>query len=216
MEDLRTAGNSAAAAVERRLLEIRELAAVNREPAATKAWDWCRELSAKSATNRAATDWELNELFRRGDTPDGLRGSTEGILVTTTTNPLLDNAVRLLTGMWMPWQGKRFGATGGVNRMPRTAKLPAKLLWPLYSMTDGADGVLAFDFSAYPDRGKNDPDLNVLAIDYTNTGNPRLVIRDIRDELVQLVPGAYLGKILYRLPGDRFMKIGYFALRSPG
>jgi len=41
--------------------------------------------------------------------------------------------------------------------------------------------------------------------------NPRLVIRSIRDELVELVPGVYLGKILSA--GDTYSKIGYFALR---
>ena len=29
-------------------------------------------------------------------------------------------------------------------------------------------------------------------------------------------PGAYLGKILYRLPSGKYDKIGFFALRSPG
>jgi hypothetical protein len=196
----------------KRLLDIRALAPGQ---AAEEAWSWCKELSAAAAKNRAEADRDLNALFRLGSAPSGLRGSTDGILVTTTTNPVLDEAVRLLTSMWMPWQGKRFGASTGTNRMPRSAKLPAKLLWPLYSMTSSGEGNLAFDFSAYPDRGKDDPDREVLAIDYSTGKNPRLIIKDIRDELVQLVPGTYLGKILYRLPGNRFIRIGYFALRSP-
>jgi len=201
--------------IAQRLHDLRELAATERAKAAESAWEWCHDLSRRSADDRAGTDRELSELFRLGDAPDGLRGSTEGILVCTTTAPVLDDAVRALTRVWMPWQGKRFGADTGINRMPRSAKLPAKLLWPLYTMTDGAGGALAFDFDTYPDKGKDDPDVDVLAIDYAKAGNPRLVIRDIRDELVQLVPGAYLGKILFRRPGDRFTKIGYFALYSP-
>jgi hypothetical protein len=44
--------------------------------------------------------------------------------------------------------------------------------------------------------------------------NPRLIIRSIRDELVELVRGVYLGKILFN-SGDNYSKIGYFALRTP-
>jgi len=55
-----------------------------------------------------------------------------------------------------------------------------------------------------------------MVIDYANVeSNPRLVIRSIRDELVELVPGVYLGKILFNTGADRFSKIGYFALRTP-
>ena len=35
-----------------------------------------------------------------------------------------------------------------------------------------------------------------------------------RDELVELVPGVYLGKILYNT-GSGYFKLGYFALRIP-
>ena len=44
---------------------------------------------------------------------------------------------------------------------------------------------------------------------------PAPVIRSIRDELVQLVPGVYLGKILFNTGSDKYSKIGYFALRTP-
>jgi hypothetical protein len=59
----------------------------------------------------------------------------------------------------------------------------------------------------------------VLKIDYGPVAsNPRLVIRRIRDELVQIVPDTYLGKILWRSgEGDEatYGCIGYFALRQP-
>ena len=78
-----------------------------------------------------------------------------------------------------------------------------------------AEGKLAFDFKTYVEAGKDDPDRQVMVIDYADIeSNPRLVIRSIRDELVDIAAGVYLGKILFRLPGDKFTKIGYFALRS--
>jgi len=51
-------------------------------------------------------------------------------------------------------------------------------------------------------------------IDYAPVDkNPGLIIRSIRDELVEIVPGAHLGRILYRR-GDRYDNWGYFALRT--
>jgi hypothetical protein len=45
--------------------------------------------------------------------------------------------------------------------------------------------------------------------------NPRFVIKRIRDELVEIVPGANLGKVLWRHGDGSYTLIGYFALRSP-
>ena len=57
--------------------------------------------------------------------------------------------------------------------------------------------------------------MRVLKIDYEPvTTNPRLVIRQIRDELVELVPDTYLGRILFKVRGGRYANIGYFALRQ--
>jgi hypothetical protein len=188
----------------------------NRE-AADEAWQWIVDLKEKAKSDGAAAEAELNAIFKLGTPPTNLDGPTDGILVMTTTNPALDAAVRLVTNLWMPWQGKRFDSESrsGDNRMVSSARLPSKLLWPLYKMKDAVDGKLAFDFKTYNDAGKCDPDVQVMVIDYSDVGeNPRLVIRSIRDELVEVVPGAYLGKVLFRLPQDRYEMIGFFALRT--
>lgn len=185
--------------------------------AAESTWSWIVELSDRSKSDAAAADSELNELFRLGTAPTDLDGPTEGILVMTTTNPGVDTAVRAVTGLWMPWQGKRFDseAATGDNRLTKSTGLVSKLLWPLYSMRDAEAGKLAFDFKTYVEAGKDDPDLQVMVIDYADVEkNPRLIIRSIRDELVELVKGVYLGKILFN-SGDNYSKIGYFALRTP-
>jgi hypothetical protein len=188
----------------------------NRE-AADEAWQWIVDLKEKAKSDGAAAEAELNSIFKLGAPPTNLDGPTDGILVMTTTNPALDAAVRLLTNLWMPWQGKRFNSESrsGDNRMVSSAKLPSKLLWPLYKMKDAVDGKLAFDFKTYNDAGKCDPDVQVMVIDYSDVGdNPRLIIRSIRDELIEVVPGAYLGKVLFRMPQDRYEMIGFFALRT--
>ena len=186
--------------------------------AADAAWAWITDLSERSNTDADGADAELNELFRLGTPPTDLDGPTEGTLVMTTTNPALDMAVRAVTALWMPWQGKRFDsdAATGDNRLTRSTGLVSKLLWPLYSMRDAEAGKLAFDFKTYVEAGKDDPDRQVMVIDYADVeSNPRLLIRSIRDELVELVRGVYLGKILFNSGDDKYSKIGYFALRTP-
>ncbi len=61
-----------------------------------------------------------------------------------------------------------------------------------------------------------DPSVDVLVIDYESVStNPNLLIRQIRDELVQIVPGANLGKMLVKVPrrAELFPAL-YFALKS--
>ena len=206
-----------AAGVEGRLGWLRSSMTAEPAGAAEAAWAWIVELSERPKADALAADAELNELFRMGTVPSDLHGPTEGILVMTTTNPKLDKAVRAVTALWMPWQGKRFDSSAGTgdNRLTKSTGVVGKLLWPLYSMRDAEAGKLAFDFKTYVEAGKDDPDLQVMVIDYADVEkNPRLIIRSVRDELVELVPGVYLGKILFN-SGDKYSKIGYFALRTP-
>lgn len=214
-----TSTDTSSGSAAERVALLRERAA--HEPAAVQetAWQWFLDLKERSGSDRKGADAELDELFRTGTVPRGLDGPTDGILVTTTTNAVLDPAVRAITSMWMPWQGKRFdsAAASGDNRMTTSSSVASKLLWPLYRMKDAQDGKLAFDFKTYEDDGKDDPDLRVMVIDYADIeDNPRLVIRSIRDELVEIAAGAYLGKILFRTPRGNYEKIGFFALRTNG
>jgi hypothetical protein len=196
---------------------LRDSVKAHAEGAADSTWAWIDELSKRAGSDADSADADLNELFRLGTAPTDLHGATEGMLVMTTTNPKFDSVVRAITALWMPWQGKRFDnqAATGDNRLTKSTGLVGKLLWPLYSMRDHNDGKLAFDFKTYVEPGKEDPDVNVMVIDYADIEkNPKLIIRKIRDELVELVPGVYLGKILYNTGSDYF-KLGYFALRIP-
>lgn len=185
--------------------------------AASAAWDRIVELQTLGAEDRNGADEQLNELFRAGGPATGINGPTDGILVLTTTTALADVALRKLTSAWMPWEGKRFHADTqtGDNRMTEQSVVVSKVLWPLYSMKGKPGERIAFDFVTYVETGKDDPDREVLVIDYADLDqNPRLLIRSIRDELVELVPGTYLGKILLRLPTGSYVKLGYFALRT--
>jgi hypothetical protein len=72
------------------------------------------------------------------------------------------------------------------------------------------DRLEAFPFRTCVARGELDSGVNVLKIDYDFEANPTL-IRHILDELVQIAPGRYLGKVLFR-SGSRYYRIGFFSL----
>jgi hypothetical protein len=198
-----------------RVAELRELATTDAPAAQEATWAWFRELGKRRDTE------SLGELYQQGDPPRGLDGATQGILVVPLIQGVVDRAAATLTRAWMPWLGKSFDAAAnrGYNRLAPSARWPAKLLWPAYSTSDDEDARHAFDFETAIEPGKADPEVQVLKIDYGPVAtNPRLVIRRIRDELVQIVPDTYLGKILWRSgDGDdaTYACIGYFALRQP-
>jgi hypothetical protein len=195
-----------------RLAALRAIATNDPARAQEDTWTWIKELGSRRDADALA------KLFALGTPPRGLDGPTDGILVTSLTSPLVDVPVRLLTSTWMPWQGKTFDAAAGrgVNRMTASSRLPAKVLWPTYGMREEDGGHVAFDFVTAVEPGAIEPAIDVLKIDYAPVAeNPDLVIRQIRDELVTLVPDTHLGRILFRVPRRDYSNIGYFALRQP-
>ena len=201
-------------AISDRLEGLRTRAASDPTGAQNDTWAWIEQLG------ESRDGEELERLFALGSVPEGLDGPTDGILVCTLTNPVVDLPVRMLTSAWMPWQGKTFNAADarGINRMTVSSLIPGRILFPLYGMKDAPDdGKLAFDFVTRAESGAVEPAIEVLVIDYEPVNeNPDLIIRSIRDELVRLVPDTYLGRILFKLPrGGGFTNIGYFALRQP-
>ena len=97
-----------------------------------------------------------------------------------------------------------------------SARWPAKLFWPLYGTRPLGEDRTAFDFETRVEPSEDDgPPVDVLVIDYVVVdSNPRFLIKRIRDELVEIVPGANLGKILWRHGDGSYALIGYFALRN--
>ena len=204
--------------IQARVAELRKLSKNDPTAAADEAWAWFKELGQAAAADRDVGEADLDALFAQGKVPTGLDGATEGILVTPLIQPVVDAVARRITGSWMPWAGKRFdqAAKTGDNLLEGSARWPAKLLWPLYGTKDASGRRAAFDFNTFEDSGKVDPKLKVMVIDYESVeSNPGLIIKKIRDELVQIVPGANLGKILWKTGEDSYTNIGFFALRTP-
>jgi hypothetical protein len=204
--------------VAERVAKLREQARVNPKAAREEAWSWINELGERAHSDRHGALADLQAMFLCGRPSDGIKGQTEGILVTWTIHPLADRLIGSITGAWMPWLGKKFDPEqrSGVNTLTNSARWPAKILWPLYSTEDAPSGRSAFDFKTYTEAGRLDPSVDVLVIDYAPVEkNPNLLIRQIRDELVEVVPGANLGKMLVNVPGRShpFAAL-YFALKS--
>lgn len=198
------------AGLEDRLAELRKRGKKEPEAAQEEAWSWFKALG------KARDEAALDSLFAKGSAPKGLDGPTEGILVVPLIQGILDHGLSLITEIWMPWTGKRFDAKAkrGDNLLAESAHWPAKLLWPRYSTKEIEGGIAAFEFVTRVEPGKRDPDTDVLVIDYAPVSeNPDLLIRKIRDELVEIAGGAHLGKILYRSGEDSYTNLGFFALR---
>ncbi len=92
------------------------------------------------------------------------------------------------------WEGKTFFSTRstGINTFQGEQKFP---------------------FVTSQGKGLTDPELEVVKIDYKNGKNP-FWVAPVLDEIVQVAPGKYVGKIHYRLiPGFPFV-LGYFQLEK--
>ena len=212
-----TPGATTTPTTAQRVAGLRDFAAGDPVGARDAAWQWFERLGQLAAEDRRAGEDELAELFACGQPSRGIDGPTDGILVAPLIQPAFDAFARGLTSLWMPWMGKRFDSAEqvGDNRLVSSVRWIGKLLWPLYSTSETDDGRLAFDFETRVERGGVEPAVDVLVIDYAPVErNPRLIIRSIRDELVEIVPGAHLGRILWRKGDGSYANIGYFALRS--
>jgi hypothetical protein len=94
------------------------------------------------------------------------------------------------------WVGKSFDseAGAGINRFNNGGTIDRNV-----------------EFKTYSAKGLTNPSQDVLRLDYNLAQNP-FYVRFVQDELVQVAPGKYLGKIhLQVLPFIPFT-VGYFRL----
>ncbi len=72
----------------------------------------------------------------------------------------------------------------------------------------------AFAFRTYVAPGKDDPDRQVLKIDYDVPGNPPLSVGRVLDELVEIGDGYYLGKAHHHWLWGAWQMVAFFSLRA--
>lgn len=206
--------------VERYVAALQDLAGFDPDLAGRQAWRQIRLAGMRAGQRRSEALDSLNRIFRLATVPEpSPDGPYDGLVVTTTTFAAADPLFRVLLSLWMPWLGKRFDfkTKSGDNMMLPSARVPAKVFWPNYRFQAIDEGrYSAFRFRSYAGAGTLDPDRQVLKIDYDWAENPSFLIRDILDELVQIVPDVYLGKVLLRFGKTSRQSrrlVAYFALR---
>lgn len=126
-------------------------------------------------------------------------------------------ASHIAFGLPVPWLGKRFVRTpeGGTNIFSGLGGTLARVLTPRYKhFVHEPDGrVSGYNFKTLTGVGLRDPQVQVLKLDYNLPENPGL-IRIIYDELVQVDPGRYLGKVYVQLLPGWFLFVGFFELKA--
>jgi hypothetical protein len=116
----------------------------------------------------------------------------------------------------VPWLGKSFerGQQLGFNIFtPLGAKILkiASPFYPKFSVNEEGN-TRAYYFKTWVGKGKKDTGVDVLKLDYAAMRENPLFIRIILDEVVEIAPERYLGKIHVKLLPGFFVTIGYFGL----
>lgn len=196
--------------------ELRDLAATSPVLARAQGWDYLRHLG----TSR--NQQQLEALFARGWAPEGPDGVMEGLIV----GPLFNIPEAYLANPLMKidptWRGKTFDAAAGTgfNRLAPIARLAMPFIAPLYRGLRHHNGeMVGFHFNHRIDTALVEPKVQVRALDYSvpeyrNPSVRTFPIKRTRDEIVELVPGLYLGRALLRMPDGEIRNIAWFALRE--
>lgn len=155
------------------------------------------------------TGAQLNGLFRGASAPHPLpEGFLRGRILTAVVDPY-GTFVGELCRFWL---GKRFRGGAGMNVVTPGARPLLRTLAYSQPLERASDGNLeGFPFAVRVDNGWADPDIEVVALDYGVDSNPSPLLRRLRDELVHVEDGLFLGKILYRV-GESYRPVGFFSL----
>lgn len=161
----------------------------------------------------------LEALFAAGKPPTpALAGRAEGELVALDIAPVVTQALTTLTSVWLPWQGKTFdeSQSRGDNIFTAGSKPAARIFNPWYRnyIDDGPNTYRAFAFRTYVAGARENPSHPVFKIDYDLPENPRVTIRRVLDELVQIDHGVFLGKAHVRWWSGRWQRVAFFSLTN--
>ncbi|MEU1980954.1 hypothetical protein [Nocardia sp. NPDC019395] len=197
--------------------ELKDRAATHPVSARAQAWDYLAGLGARD--DHAA----LAEVFAAGVAPEGPDGKMEGLIVGKLFGIPEARLANPLMRIDPTWRGKTFDLAGGVgwNRLSPIARfvMPVVAGGYLGLRRVGAE-MEGFDFAHALAPSWIEPDKVVRGLDYAvpeyrNPGVRTFPIGRTRDEIVEIIPGVYLGRALLRMNSGAIRLIAYFALREP-
>jgi hypothetical protein len=196
------------------LNDLRKVSLTSPALARCQGWDYLRELGVAGRRDQLAA------LFERGLAPDGPQGAMEGLIVGNLFGIPEAHLANPLLKINPTWRGKTFDTDTGFNRLAPLAKYAMRVIAPQYGGLRRVGPELAgFEFNHRIDTAAIAPYIKVRALDYgpDEYRNPSLrtfPIKRTRDEVVELVPGLYLGRALLTMHSGEIRLIAYFALRE--
>ncbi|WP_454791792.1 hypothetical protein [Mycolicibacterium lutetiense] len=196
------------------LNDLRELALTSPVLARRQGWDYLRELG------QAGRRDQLGALFERGLAPEGPHGAMEGQIVGNLFGIPEAHLANPLLKIDPTWRGKTFDTGTGFNRLAPLAKYAMPVIAPLYrGLRRVGSEMVGFEFDHRIDTAAIAPYIKVRALDYTpdeyrNPSVRTFPIKRTRDEVVELIPGLYLGRALLKMNSGEIRLIAYFALRE--
>ena len=166
---------------------------------------------------------EIAALWASGSAPERMDGALEGLVMGSMWGTPETVLGSLLTRIHPTWTGKTFdhAAGTGFNRLVGWSRPAFFLVAAGYTSFSRSGGEIeGFRFDHALETAAIAPYLTVRALDYgvPEYANPSVrtfPIARTRDEIVELVPGVYLGRALLTLPRGDVRPIAHFALRDP-
>lgn len=140
-----------------------------------------------------------------------------GSTPTSAPDGFYNGSAYLFGGGPVPWLGKSFEKENqkGFNTFTPAGASLLKIMTPLYKLfRPNKDGNTdAYYFATRTGKGFRDKDVDVIKLDYDAPENPFL-IRIILDEIVEVAPQEFLGKVHMKVFPGYYATIGFFGLKK--
>lgn len=198
------------------LRELQTLAETSPALARMNAWELLARLAAQ---DRRA---DIAALWANGYPPARIHGALEGLIMGSMWGTPETRLGSLLIKIHPTWVCKTFDheAGTGFNRLARFSEPAFAILGAGYRAFERHGGVIeGFRFNHALETAAVEPFITVRALDYgvPEYGNPSVrtfPIARTRDEIVELVPGVFLGRALLTQYSGEVLTVAHFALRD--
>ncbi|OBI93299.1 hypothetical protein [Mycobacterium asiaticum] len=198
------------------LAELRESVKGSPALARRQGWDYLRDLGQRGRRDQLAA------IFAQGTAPAGPDGALEGLIVGKLFGIPEAHLANPLLKINPTWRGKTFNLAAGTgfNRLAPIAWAAMPIIAPGYrGLRRIGREAKGFHFTHRIDTAAVEPFIKVRALDYgveeyRNPSVRTFPIKRTRDEIVELLPGLFLGRALLTMYSGEIRLIAYFALRE--